>query len=198
MGHNVSDRKSRDLATADAAARRELAGWRREADGRPVELNTVEGAHARGAVVLGRCATAECRRRVEPDLADWIRHGFGSLPLPTLEAAFRCGRVGCRLTFQGLTYPAGYPVQCVVGTDSRLEVRCRECSAGRDFTAQKLIARLEAAGTGDGNSGINDLGRRIRGRCPACRYPGWIVTLRRSPAPGTPEHAAAQQRARGE
>lgn len=186
VGHNHSERSIQSARRREEANRRHLAGWT-WAGGKLEPLPTVEGLFARGGQLVARCQTVECRRHLQVDLQDWIRHGFGDLSLATLQAAYRCSRVGCRLSFGSEQYPSGVPIQFYAGTEDRLDVACRGCGKGQRFTAEALIAKLEGAQTGDGNAGVNDLAHRIRGRCPACKYPGWIVTLVRPPRPATPD-----------
>ena len=146
MGHNHSERSIQSARRRAEAHRRHLAGFLRSTridgrvGGRLEPLATVEGLFARGGQLVARCQTAECRRHLQVDLQDWIRHGFGNLSLATLQAAYRCSRVGCRLSFGSEQYPNGVPLQFYVGTEDRLEVTCRGWGKGRRFTAEALIA----------------------------------------------------------
>lgn len=180
MGHNYSDRKLRGLVADRAPAERHLAGWR-SVNGKLVPLSTVEGVLARGGTLNGRCASDECRRYVRMDLQWWARHGLGEVSIGVAQRAYTCARLGCALSWQPEVYPAGVPLQFYVGEAVRLAVKCRKCGAGREFTAEEVIAGLESAETGDGNTGINDVAHRLRGKCRACRYPGWMVDVVRSP-----------------
>ncbi len=65
----------------------------------------------------------------------------------------------------------------------KLAIKCRKCGAGRSYTAEQVIAALKRSETGDGNAGVNELGQRVRGKCKACGYPGWVVEVVR-PAVG--------------
>ena len=166
MGHNTSSCRVAEQRAREAKDQRVLAGWRWNG-AKLEELVTAEGVLARGGVLQGRGQTGECRRYVQVDLHWWVRHGLGDTGLKDLGASYRCARLGCSMAFRQESYPAGIPIQCYVGAPERLAVRCRKCLAGRTLTAEQVIAALERAGTGDGNAGVLDLGRRIHGKCPA-------------------------------
>lgn len=117
------------------------------------------------------------------DLHWWARHGLGDVALSIAQQAYRCARLGCGLSWQPEAYPAGIPVQFYVGTDVKLAIKCRKCGVGRSYTADQVIAALERSEAGDGNAGVNELGQRVRGKCKACGYPGWVVEVAR-PAVG--------------
>ena len=179
VGHNHTPRSIQSGRDREAERERVLPGWRLSGD-KLEPLETAEGVLARGGVIHGRCKTEECRRYVRMDLHACVSHGFGSVGITTLERHYQCSRLACSLRFDLPLYPGGIPIQCFVGTPDQLEILCRKCRVGRRYAAEEVISSLVKAGTGDGNVGVHELARRIRGQRPTCRYGGWIVEIRRA------------------
>lgn len=82
------------------------------------------------------------------------------------------------------------PLQLYVDDRSvELEVRCETCKRAKRYTPMRLIEKLQASGVGDGATGVNSAGKRIRGSC-RCGARNWRVEVIREGRP-KPEHRRA-------
>ena len=174
MGHNISDRA---LSERAAKTREGLpAGWARQA-GSIVGVATPRGLLARGGLYTGRCrAHPECTRRVHVDLAFWIDHGFGDVPLRSVDYLYRCSRWGgCRLE----TWPGGAPLFNLLQQDEQmpLQITCRGCGWNRSWLVSTIIAKLQETGRGGPNTGCHAF--CAGWRCPECKASDWQPTMRR-------------------
>lgn len=191
MAHNVS--RSRQLDRAEDEARAELMrhlvpGWTvtLHPPFRIQAIATIMGAHLRGTELLMRCQRSDCGRRVQPELEGLVRGGFGHLSPAELCDHLSCRHpLGCRLTRPIETYPLGVPLVAYVSQpDHLIAVTCQGCRHTVSRTAVDTIARLKAAGRGDGSTGVNDLSGRVRGPCRKCGGQAFSVELVRPCAPG--------------
>ena len=132
----------------------------------------------------------ECTRSVRLDL-EWLAyHGHAREPLPALRHRCECLRLPrCELTWIE-SHPAGAPLQCFVGDPNTwLSVLCEGCGAARPFTFERMIRALQAAGRGDGNTSVRDVGERLKRPCKDCPGVRWRVEIVR-------EHALGRARPR--
>lgn len=173
MGHNLSLERRRKLETDAGVDRLRpflVPGWR--IDGRKlafVEIGTVLGARQRRQSVTLRCATSECRRRVEVDLDAAIAAGHADRPAAELPRLLACAHWGtCRLTMVAMTYPDGVPLVGLVGSGALVGIACTRCESRAVLPPPAVIARLVTAGVGDASCGVLEVGRRVRGPCRKC------------------------------
>ena len=169
MGHNVSrakqDQIERDRRIAELKPLL-VAGWRIDRDRfQIVEIQTVLGHYQRGQELLFRCRRTDCRRRVEVDLRSAVHAGLGDRTLKHLLHMLRCQHwSGCQLEEVSAIYPQGVPlVAYLKHPDVLIVITCLACEARTLLTPQEIIKRLKAAGTGDGSTGVIELGKVIRG-----------------------------------
>ncbi len=163
----------------------QLAGWLWNGE-RLVSDDTVEGALARGMIVMGGCRLRpECTRHVRLDLENLAYHGSAREPLPAVRGRYGCGRLpACEMSWIE-TYPSGAPLQAFVGDPNAwLAVKCEACSASQPFTFERMIRSLQAAGRGDGNTGVRVVAERLRRPCKDCAAVRWRVDVVREHAPG--------------
>jgi hypothetical protein len=172
---NVS--RSKQVARIEDKARAEAMGWL--VPGWTVELTppfrirevpTLAGAQLRGQVLLFRCRRSGCGRRVQPDLEELTRGGFGHLSTGELGAQLTCSHpLGCRLSLFSETYPDGVPlIAYVQQPEILIAVRCKGCGHAVTGTAADTITRLRRARRGDGSTGVLALASRVRGPCRKC------------------------------
>ncbi len=171
VGHNLTDRKLRELSAR--AASDGLKGWNRTRDGKLEPVQTVAGCIARGVLVTGRCTKhAGCDRRVQVDLAFWADHGFALMLWNDLVQQFSCGRLGgCGLDFRAYN-PEGTPLVAMAEAPDTLVTFY--CQAGRvpgySAMASALLAGVRKrqhplAET----AGILTAARLLRLQCKVCK-----------------------------
>ncbi len=169
--------RSKQTDRAEDKARAEVLRWL--APGWTVELTapfriravpTLAGALLRGQVLLFRCRRSGCGRRVQPDLEELTRGGFGHLSTGELGAQLTCSHpLGCRLSLFSETYPDGVPlIAYVQQPEILIAVRCKGCGHAVTGTAVHTITRLRRARRGDGSTGVLALASRVRGPCRKC------------------------------
>ena len=187
MGHNLTDRKARELEAAERS--RLVCGWVVTKEGRVDEPQTPAGVLARGATLQARCGKRpDCGRRVTFDAALWCAAGHGSEALCEVLSAHRCGLVPCRLNWLSERYPAGRPLGTYLHDEKASVVVC--CSCGelkpKRFT---IRAFAKAVVTGEGpaalawpvqpvrEGAVTLPVRLVRGVCPWCREKRWRILL---------------------
>lgn len=91
-------------------------------------------------------------------------------PIAAAAEALRCKHWrGCGLALQPAVYPAGPPLISLVDQeDTMIEIGCRTCGGAALRTPEQVIRQMRGAGTGDGKTGLNELGDLIRGPCRKC------------------------------
>lgn len=175
MGANVSRAKQVSIAEdrrLGEVTRYGAPGWRLVLGKRPTfeADKSLMGFRQRGQSVLFRCNRRDCGRRVEPDLEALVRSGHGNLTTAHLHGALRCGHpLGCELAYPIETYPLGVPLIAFVGHDDvMITITCEGCQRAVTLPVGKMIDRLIATRRGDAATGINELGKRVRGPCRSC------------------------------
>ena len=190
MGHNISDRKMRELR-AEAHA---TSGWRPFRDGSWERIDTPAGVVARRGLVLGTCRSAGCWRKVTLDASAWVRMGLGDARLAEVKLAYRCGAPLCGLVFTDERFPGGLPLMGWANEKAmRVAVECRRCGFGRFRSVGAFVRAAVAAGTGAWGMTREELGPHcIRGACP-CGARDWWVWLETAPtsAAAPPDAPAA-------
>lgn len=169
MSHNVSRGRQDEIERSRRLGELQpflVPGWQIDA-GRfeIVEVKTVLGYHQRGQEMLLRCQRTDCRRRIEIDFRAAVHAGLGDL-----HHLLRCHHwSGCRLEEVSATYPKGVPlVGYLKHRDVLIAIICTFCEARLLLPPQEVIRKLEAAGRGDGSTGVLELARAIRGPCRKC------------------------------
>jgi hypothetical protein len=173
VGHNTSRTKREEIERqrrADELAQWLVPGW--QVDRNRLEIvatETVLGYFQRGQEVLLRCRRTDCRRRVEVDLRSAIEEGHADQPLKHLIEVLRCRHwAGCQLAEVSAIYPEGVPLVAYLANDVLIAVTCEHCTTRILLPPRQMIARLTAAGRGDGATGVLKLGSVIRGPCRRC------------------------------
>lgn len=179
MGHNVSERKLREL---DAVQRSRLAaGWVVEKDGRVTQPQTPAAVRSRGAVLIARCTKREdCYRRVTFDPELWCARGLGLTPLAEVLAAYRCAVLPCRLDWLPERFPAGSPVGAHLHDEAAKIVVTCPCGAmrPRTFTLRRFAELTAHAGPARLAVPAEHLPPSlIRGACSWCRERRWRFRL---------------------
>lgn len=156
---------------------RPAAGWT-ITSGRLEEIPTVAGYLARRVDVRGRCHTRDCRRTCHLDLGELVAKGMGALPVRTIQHTLRCARLdSCALFFEEKPeHPLTIGELCrrdYVG----VEIRCAGCGRSHVTNAEGVVARLKAAGRGDGLTKVSDLAGLLKGVCKACKISRWSVAI---------------------
>ncbi len=141
-----------------------LPGWLWNGQ-RLVHDDTVDGCASRGAAYLGSCKNTECSRRVKLDFMELSARGYGRTPIHEAQDRYRCYRRPVCDLFWVETYPRGVPLQAYVGDQVELEISCDACRLAKRFRPIQLIERFRSTELGDGNTGIMEAAKRIRGRC---------------------------------
>ena len=183
MGHNLTDRKAREL---DAAERSRLvSGWTVTKDGRVEQPQTPAAVRARGAHLEARCGKREdCKRRVTFDAVLWCERGMGLLPLSEVLAAYRCSLIPCRLDWRPESYPQGSPLGAVL-YDPGATVTV-SCACGRlkpqTFPIKSFAEFVARADPRNLAIPANRLpSSLVRGVCPWCRERQWRFGVHRTP-----------------
>jgi hypothetical protein len=174
VSHNVSRGKQDEIERSRRLGELRpfvVAGWQIDPSKfQIVEIKTVLGYHQRGQEMLLRCQRTDCRRRIEIDFRAAVHAGLGDRPVFHLHHLLRCHHwSGCRLEEISATYPKGVPlVGYLQHPDVLIAILCTHCEARLLLPPKQVIARLKAAGRGDGSTGILELARVIRGPCRKC------------------------------
>ena len=187
MGHNLSrerqDKLERDAQIAELQPLL-VPGWTISSrSARIVEIKTVLGARQRGQVILLRCAAHDCRRRIEVDLDAAIGAGHADRAPEDLARLLACHHWGgCRLALATATYPHGVPLLAMLDSRALIAVTCVACGARLVLPPREMIARLAAAGRGDGATGLFSIGTRVRGPCRRCGRREFVSSILRPDA----------------
>lgn len=136
----------------------------------PIEVRTVLGYYQRGQDMLLRCRRRDCRRRVEVDFRAAVQGGLGDRPASYMLELLKCRHWnGCQLEEASATYPKGIPLVALLGeAEVLIAIACAVCAARALLPPREVIRRLNAAGRGDGSTGILELGQAVRGPCRNC------------------------------
>ena len=188
MGHNISDRRAREMELAERS--RAVAGWVLRPDGKVEQPQTPAALAARRAVLLGRCGKRpDCGRRVTFDAALWCARGHATTPLKDLLETYRCGLIPCRLDWAPERYPSGLPLGAWLAIPEAQVVVACSCQG---FKPQRLpvqtFARRVVESLGPAALAIPAAPARppepvalspslIRGPCPCCRESRWRIRL---------------------
>lgn len=184
---NVSRSKQASLAENRRLGRLAsylVPGWRLELHPeRIVPDPTLLGSLQRGQCLTYRCRRRDCGRRVEPDLEALVRTGQGHMSPGDLARLLTCRYpLGCELQLFSETYPASTPLVAHLGDASVLiSVRCDGCGVTVTRGVAETIDRLRAARRGGPDTGINQVGRRVRGPCRACKGFRFTSSIERLP-----------------
>jgi hypothetical protein len=176
MAHNVStERKARIERARRVGELREflVPGWRLDLERLEiVEVNTALGHYQRGQQLLLLCRKADCRRRVEVDLRSAIEAGLSDQPVAVLLERLRCRHwQGCELAQAHAIYPNGVPLVSYLKEKDRLiAIACTACGGRSLLPPAEVIKRLTSVGRGNGNTGIIELARAVRGPCRRCGH----------------------------
>lgn len=174
MGHNVSRGRQDEIERQSRLAELKpflVPGWRIDTSRlQIVEVRTALGHYQRGQEVLLRCRRADCHRRVEIDFRAAVHAGLGDKPLSHLLQRLRCDHwSGCQLEETAASYPRGVPlVGYLQHADVLIAIACTGCETRLLLPPREVIRRLQAAGRGDGSTGILGLGKAVRGPCRKC------------------------------
>lgn len=190
MGHNLTERRARELAPAER--RRAAAGWVLLPNGKVETPQTPAAVAARGSIIHGRCGRRpDCGRRVTFDPALWCAHGHATTALSQLLDSYRCGLVPCRLDWAPETYRSGMPLGAYLSMGGAQVVVTCHC---RGFKPQRLpvqvFARqvIKAVGVAAlaipappacPPAPVQLSAELIRGTCPACKERRWRILLYR-------------------
>lgn len=135
---------------------------------------------ARGQNARGSCTghrSGDCRRSVTIDAKALCAEGLGRLSMERIQRTYRCQRLdGCMLAFHDLEPDLQLTLGMLTGRGYvRVRLTCRGCKLRRLFTAEEVIARLQAARKGDSGTRLAVLGGQISGACPnkACGKSNW-------------------------
>jgi hypothetical protein len=174
MGHNVSRGRREEIERKRRIAELTpllVPGWQID-PGRlqPVEVRTVLGFYQRGQDLLLRCRRPDCRRRVEIDFHAAVQAGLGDRPPAHLLQLLKCRHWdGCALEEASAVYPGGVPlIAFLQHPDVLIAIACAGCGARLLLPPREVIRRLQAAGRGDGSTGVIELAKAVRGPCRKC------------------------------
>jgi DNA-directed RNA polymerase subunit RPC12/RpoP len=108
---------------------------------------------------------------VEVEFKGAVQAGLGDRPLSHLIHCLRCQHwAGCGLEEASAVYPLGVPLVAFLNEeDTLIAIVCEACGARVLLPPRAVIDRLKRAGTGDGSTGVLELGKRVRGPCRQCR-----------------------------
>ena len=195
MGHNVSERRARELELAERS--RAQSGWVVQKDGTVDLPQTPAGVLARGSKLTGRCGRRpDCGRRVTFDAAMWCRSGHALTRLEDVLDSYRCGLLPCRLDWAPEIYPGGPPLGAHLSdAGAHVTVAC-DCGGFRPLGfSVRRFAELVAQASGPTALIIPPVPpipregplryppRLIRGACPACGERRWRILVAPTPRP---------------
>jgi hypothetical protein len=107
-----------------------------------------------------------------------ITGGLGAIAVGVVKQTYRCARLdGCSLDFEEKPERPLTIGELTARDYVGVEIRCAGCGAVHVTNIEGMIARLKAAGRGDEQSKVKDLGRSIQGPCGRCRIVRWEVRI---------------------
>ena len=140
---------------------------------------TVGGYLARGQEVRGFCDQRDCRRRFWIDFDGLIRRGFAGFPMVELKTLLKCHKPGgCALEVRDDAQGSGLTLTVLARHPQvRVKLRCTDCRWEKVIPPTQVIAHLQAAGTGGGDTLHVALKDKLSKPCSACGKRRWACEV---------------------
>lgn len=153
-------------------------GWRLF-NGALVPDDSVGGFMLRGQEVTGTCYMRDCRRRFHLDFEKFLKAGMEGLPMRRVKAMLACHHpAGCSLEMKEGREGSGVRLRALAATPGvRMRIRCQLCGGQKVTSPAKVLAGLEAAKTGGGDTLHSEVAVKLTKPCGTCRKAAWTCEV---------------------
>jgi hypothetical protein len=154
-------------------------GWR-VFNGALVPDDSVGGFMVRGQEVTGTCHMRDCRRRFNLDYEKFLKAGLEGLPMRRVKAMLACHHpAGCALEVREGREGSGVRLSVLAVTKGvRVKIRCALCGGEKLTSPAKVIAGLQAAGAGGGDTLHSEIAGKLTKPCGKCHQARWLCEVR--------------------
>lgn len=154
-------------------------GWR-VFNGALVPDDSVGGFMVRGQEVTGTCYMRDCRRRFHLDYEKFLKGGLEGLPMRRVKSMLACHHpAGCALEMREGREGSGVRLSVLAKTPGvAVRIRCELCGGEKLTSPAKVIAGLEAAGTGGRDTLHSEVAAMLTRPCGTCKQARWTCEVR--------------------